>query len=260
LEYTRRIGEVRKALWLVAAGALVVVGLAQAETITINIGPGDVPDEAAPLVYGEAPTTGLGPDSWQNADVGKVNWHARYLADGDFLSALFPDDAATLTLDDIASISYWTKRPDGTLASEDWAVFIYTRPMVGGDSSWYGHRFLNDYGTHTETDTWTEYSTDTGMQFRRTSGTTSGLMSYGDLQGTYGSEYIEMISVQTMSNYVDFNGYMDGLTITLDNGNVGIVNFGADAAPVPEPASMALLGMGIVGVVATRVRKKRNTG
>jgi PEP-CTERM motif len=33
-----------------------------------------------------------------------------------------------------------------------------------------------------------------------------------------------------------------------------------DVAPVPEPASMALLGMGIFGLAVTRVRKKRNAG
>ena len=249
----------RRTLWLVAVAALVVCGLSEAETITINIGPGDVPDEQAAVIYGEAPTTELGPDSWQNAETGKVNWHARYLGDGDFLSALFPDAAATLTIADIASISYWTNRPSTTAASQDWAVFIYTRPENDGndDSGWYDHRFVSDYNTHTETDTWTEYSTDTGMQFRRNSGATTGYMDLSTIQGTsYGSELVEMISVQTMTNYADFNGYMDGLTITLDNGNVGIVNFGAD--PVPEPASMALLGMGLVGVVATRVRKKRN--
>jgi len=63
------------------------------------------PDESTPLVYGDAPA-GLGPDSWENADNGKVNWHARYGEDGDFLSVLFPDDAATLTMGEIASISY----------------------------------------------------------------------------------------------------------------------------------------------------------
>jgi len=51
--------------------------------ITIDVYPSLVPDEQLPRVnLGDAPT-GFGPDSWQNSAMGKVNWHARYLADGD---------------------------------------------------------------------------------------------------------------------------------------------------------------------------------
>ena len=219
---------------------LLMVSLAgAASSITIDISPNQVPDENYPAVnYGDAPT-GFGPDSWQNTQTGgKVNWHARYAADGDFLSALFPTQAAALTVNDIASISYWSKRPTGTTASQDWAAFIYTRPKTGGDSSWYGYRFVNNYGDHTNIGDWTQYSTDTGMTFRKNSGTTTGQMSFTDLKTTYGSELVEMISIQTMSNYTSFDGYMDGLTITLTDGSVGAVNF------VPEPATMVLLGLG----------------
>ena len=219
---------------------LAVSGIAGAATsITIEVSPGMVPDENLPAInYGDAPT-GFGPDSWQNTQTGgKVNWHARYLADGDALSALFPAQAATLTINDIASISYWTKRPDGTTSGEDWATFIYTRPFTGGDSSWYGYRFVNNYNEHTNIGDWTEYSTDSGMTFRKNSGTQTSLMSFTDLQTTYGNELVEMISVQTMSNYTSFDGYMDGLTITLTDGSVGSVNF------VPEPATLVLLGLG----------------
>lgn len=219
--------------------AMLLAGAAYAGTITINVAPSMVPDEAEPRVNaGDAPT-GFGPDSWQNSASGKVNWHARYLSDGDYLSALFPTQAATLTLSQVESIRYWTKRPDGSADGMDWAAYIYTRPMAGGDSSWFGHRFINNYNEHSSIADWTEYSTDAGMTFRRASGTTSGLMSFDDLKTLYGNELVEMISLQTMSNWSGvFAGYMDGLTITLTDGSVGTVNF------VPEPATMMLLGLG----------------
>ena len=234
---------------LVVTMVLVIAGTLQASNITIDIAPSQVPDENPPAVnYGDAPA-GFGPDSWQNTQTGgKVNWHARYIGDGDCLSTLFPTQAATLKVNQVASISYWSKRPDGTPANEDWAAFIYTRPITGGDSSWYGYRFVNNYNEHTNIGSWTEYSTDTGMTFRKNSGTTTALMSFDDLKSsTYGNELVEMISIQTMSNYSTFDGYMDGLTITLTDGSVGTVNF------IPEPATMCLLGLG--GLLLRRKRK-----
>jgi hypothetical protein len=231
---------------------MLLAGPVMADSITIQVSPDQVPDESPPRVnVGDAPT-GFGSESWQNADTGKVNWHARYLADGNALSALFPTEAATLTIGDLASIDYWTKRPSGTAAGEEWAVFIYTRPDgVNDASSWYGYRFLNNYNEHTETDAWTQYSTSSGMTFRDNAGNAGGVS--GDLaylKANFGSELVEMISIQTMSNYADFNGYVDGLTITLDSGSVGSVNL------IPEPATMGLLGLGLAGVIARR-RKQR---
>ena len=229
---------------------LAVSGVVQASTITHEATPSQVPDENLPAInYNDAPS-GFGPDSWQNTQTGgKVNWHARYILDDDYLSVLFPTQAATMTVNDIASISYWTKRPSDSTASEDWAVFIYTRPKTGGDSSWYGYRFVNNYGEHTETDTWTQYSTDASMTFRKNSGTETGQMSFADLKTTYGTELVEMISVQTMSNYTSFDGYMDGLTITLTDASasVGNVDF------VPEPATLGVLLIGgLLGVIRKR--------
>jgi hypothetical protein len=226
---------------------VIIAGGLQASVITINITPSQVPDENLPAGnLGDAPT-GFGPDSWQNTQTGgKVNWHARYNADGDFLTALFPAQAATLTINDIASVSYWTKRPNGTAAAQDWAAFIYTRTDgINDKTTWYGYRFINNYGEHTNHGDWVQYSTDSGMTFRDNAGNAGGFSgkTLDYLKTNYGTELIEMISIQTMSNYTTFNGYMDGLTITLADGSIGTVNF------VPEPMTLLLLGLGGLGLL-----------
>ena len=224
-----------------------------AGTIQIDVQPGDVPDETQPRVnIGDAPA-GFGPDSWQGPVAGvanKTNWHARYLADGDALSTLFPLDAATMTINDLDEISYFTKRPSGIPAGNDWWIQVYTRPTGSGDkSSWYHDRFINNYSDHTNIGAWTQYSTATGMTFQSNGLGVIGESTLAELITAAGSQEIEMISVQTNSGWDGFDGYMDGLEITLTNGNVGQVNF------VPEPATMVLLGLGGLGVLIRRRRK-----
>lgn len=231
--------------------AMVAVGLAsaslQATTVTHVATPDQVPDEQTPRVVNTAPT-GFGSEAWQGPASGKSNWHARYLLDGDVLSILFPDDAATLTIGDIASISYFTYRPDGTPAGRDWWIQIYTRTTgVDDESSWYGHKYTNNYSTHTETDSWTEYSTDNGMTF-------AGL-DFDAFKQTHANELIEMISIQTDSGWNGFDGYVDGLVITLTNGNVGIVDFQGSVVPLPAAAWAGLTLLG--GVGGARVWRRR---
>jgi hypothetical protein len=232
---------------------------AGATVITHQVRPSDVPDETPPRGVNTAPA-GFGADAWQGPASGpgnKSNWHARYQADGDALSILFPADAPTLTLGDIASISYYTYRPGGQVsAGQDWWIQIYTRPNQTGvtddQAAWYGRRFINNYNDHTDTDAWTQYSTDTGMTFNANDGLPSGEMDLATLQASYGSRLVEMISIQTDSGWDGFDGYIDGLVITLKNGNVGRVNLTA----IPEPASLALMAMGLVGLGAVRRRTR----
>ena len=90
-----------------------------ATDITHVADPTQVPDEMPPRVnLGDFPP-GFDVDSWQGPATGKSNWHARYIADGDYLSTLFPAEAATLTINDIARISYYTNRPAGTPVGRD---------------------------------------------------------------------------------------------------------------------------------------------
>ena len=233
--------------WVLAASTVI------AGTVTINVLPGDVPDETQPRAnLGDAPT-GFGPDSWQGPATGKTNYHVRYLADGNALSALFPADAATLTVADIESISYITKRPGGTPSGRDWWVQLYTRPDgIDDGGSWFGYRFINNYSDHTATDVWTQYSTDdAGWTFRENKKNLAP-QNYADFQSTYGSELLEMISVQTDSGWNGFDGYIDGLVITLTNGNVGQVNFEV----VPEPASLILALCTVAGLAGFRQRRR----
>jgi PEP-CTERM motif len=221
---------------------------ALAATIQIDVNPSQVPDETQPRVnVGDAPA-GYGPDSWQGpvAGVGnKTNWHARYLADGDALSDLFPADAATMTIADLAEINYSTKRPTGTAAGSDWWIQIYTRPTGSGDNaSWYHDRFINNYSAHTNIGAWTQYSTLGAMTFQSNGLGVIGVSTLAQLIADAGSQEIEMISIQTNSGWNGFDGYIDGLEIELTNGNIGQVNL------VPEPASLALLGLGGLTVFA----------
>jgi hypothetical protein len=230
--------------------AFAIAGVSQAATIQINVAPGDVPDEQPPRVnVGDAPTVGLGPDSWQGPETGKSNWHARYNADGDALSLLFPDDAATMTIADLAEISYYTKRPGGTPSGRDWWVQIYTRPTGSGDASgWYHDRFINNYNDHTATDSWTLYSTGTSMTFQ-SNALGGSEMTLAELISGHGAELIEMISIQTDSGWNGFDGYIDGLRIELTNGNVGVVNL------VPEPSTGLLIITGMLGLAAAGRRR-----
>lgn len=72
------------------------------------------------------------------------------------------------------------------------------------------------------------------MTFNENSCVGSGELTLEEMQTTYGTELVEMFSVQTNSGWNGFDGYMDGLEITLINGNVGQVNF------VPEPTTVEI--------------------
>ena len=246
------------------AAVLCFATLASAAVTTITLYPEDVPDEELPRgVEGDAPD-GWGTSSWQGPESGKSNIHVRYLLDGDLLSALFGEEtAANLTVADIASISYYTKRPDGTEETHDWWIQIYTRTDgVDDEKSWYGYKFTNNYNDHDETDEWTQYTAmvpeeneaDTSnMTFSLTGGSE---MTFSEMIDLYGDEFIEMISIQTDSGWNGFDGQVDGLVITLADGTVGRVDLAASSA-VPEPATLAIWGVfGGLGLIATRRRRR----
>ena len=185
--------------------------------------------------------------------------------------------AGPVTINDIASVSYWTNKPT-TAADVDWTFIMYTTPTGAGDSAgWYRSR-LNSEPYFTDTplasapaNTWHEWTTGGANPMRFYDQPRSGqfgtyvdptlaLLQAGPVtwqnavSHDYGNESISAFSIQTGTAWASgFSGLLDGLTITLKSGEVGTVNFEA-AASVPEPTTVGLLGLGLAALVR-RVRR-----
>jgi hypothetical protein len=231
--------------------ALMVAGAAQAI----------VREEAPPFTVDESPCRRISDDSpagwggscWQGPTAGPNRKMNYYVGQADLpsgtvvtLSDLF--GPATITIDDLASISYYTKKlsTDMVPADEDFFIVIYTTPP--GNGGWYNSRLETqpDVGHASFTvndDNWRFWSTDAAgpnnqllfFDFtpgRSTSGEyatldqlSDGLVSWTSVTPRdYRTEPVLAISIQTASNYNGFDGMIDGLTITLENGSVGEVD------------------------------------
>lgn len=230
-------------------GVFLSFGFVHAAGITLT--PADyVYDENAPRgVQGDA-APGWGTGSFQGPATGKSNFHLMF--DNELVD-LF-GAGHNLTVGDLASISFWTKSTDF-----NWWLTIYT--MHEGDGldsgSWYDSR-LHAYPGAVTSD-WTEWNTNvTGeLLFYDTPRGLNGLalsdMVSGSTSHDYSDEVIRMFTIQSNSGWDGFDGQIDGLTITLSNGTVGSVNL----EPVPEPATMLLLGTGLIGLAGARRKLKK---
>ena len=182
---------------------------------------------------------------------------------------------------DIASVSYWTNKP-GTSGSVDWSFYFYTAVQASGDTgSFYHTRLVSEplysNAAPVAANTWHQWSSGgtEAMRFydQARDGNIQGVNSDPTLatlesgpytwpsSGTtvdYRGELINLFSLQTGSAWsAGFLGLVDGLTITLRSGEIGTVNLEATAAAVPEPESIALLGIGMLGLFAAVGRQKR---
>jgi hypothetical protein len=215
-------------------------------------------------VAGNAATSapGFGTGSWQQAGTSKAEVYLTPAA----LSF------GAIKISDIASISYWTNKP--TTAIVDWTLAIYTVPQTTG--TWYNSRLNAEpyfTGVTTTPNSWTLWSTNDANnpltfydQPRSGNYGTYGDPTLAEIQagpvavGTtthdYNNESILYFYLGTGSTWSStFTGLVDGLTITLKNGDVAKVNLEPAAAPVPEPSTLFLLGVGFAGLVISRRRK-----
>ena len=215
---------------------------------------------------------GFGTGSWQQTGNTKSEYYVTP-------TALFGHSVA---ISDIESISWWTNKDTGG-GAVDWYLAIYTVPTGVGDSGGWYHTRLNSepyFASDTQAaSTWKQWSTAnatnplTFFDAPRTSvfGTyndptlaelQAGAINWASIAGyggaaptvNYSSEVIGAFSLQTGTAWASgFTGLLDGLTVTLKNGDVGTVNF--EAVPLP---SSALMGLGLLGGLAViGVRRRR---
>ncbi len=221
-------------------------------------------DEETPRkVIGDAPA-GFGASCWQGPLTGKSNYHV-WFEDVTSGQAINLEDlfgsGHNLKISDIQSISFWTKKPSTITTRADWWLSIYT--IEEGDDydagSWYDSRLhaLPDYGPNYGnsfvSNTWNKWSTNAAAS------TTNQLVFYDSPRGLngyyatlaelrngeidwkgdgsaihdYSNEKIKSITLQTDSGWDGFDGLVDGLVITLVNGNRGIIDFRAAPLPIP---------------------------
>jgi hypothetical protein len=188
-------------------------------------------------------------------------------------AALF---SGAVTVGDIASISYWTNKPM-TASNVDWSLYIYTAPTGSGDTGSFYHSrlisepYLSPNGASYTPNAWTQWDSNptTGLRVYDTArdggvyGTYTdpflndafnGSVTYpNSTMHDYTGETVKYFSLQTGSAWsTGFPGLMDGLTITLKNGDIGIVNFEA----VPETSTWVAGALAAIALAFFGVRRR----
>jgi len=182
----------------------------------------------------------------------------------------------SITIGELASVSWWTNKPPTTGTAVDWYLAIYTDVTRLNSEPYFT-------GLTVTPNTWHQWSSNdpsnplrffdqplTGVFGTYTDPTLSAITSgpinwnnYGYSLASniatrdYRTETIKYFSFQTGSGWSqDFTGMLDGFEVKLTNGDVGRVNFEV----VPEPSSL-LVGCGLLGLVfGLKRRQSRRTG
>lgn len=253
-----------------AAAVFMSVGTAFAGSITLTPGSGS-PYEIDHANGNGSAAPGFGTGSFQAA-AGAGQKSEIYIP----VSSIF---SGAVHVGDIASISYWTNK-SGTGGDVDWTFLMYTKPTGSDDSAgWYKSRLNSEpYFTSSTVapNTWHEWSTAPGTNSMRfydqprsgnfgtytdptLAGLTAGPVLVNGNWRDYRGEELNILSFQTGSAWANgFAGLLDGLTITLNDGSVGIVNFENTLTVVPLPGAAWAGISGLVGLAGFgSVRRRR---
>lgn len=234
-----------------AASVLFAPAIQAAQTYSYNLSPDDIGTGTSSLLIVN-PTPGgdslpvagaYGPVGWGDTsivtNIDGVNAKYTQLYINIQLAFMTP---VTLTISDIVGITYWTK--EGVANSGDWALRLYSEPVPGQSSGWYGHRFEGSSPAPGNTN-WNMWDANSAGWFKTVasgSGGASDTTGYSltGLHANYGSEKILYFSIfaGSSTNMGPISNYLDGVVISLANGDQVRLNL------VPEPGIIALASLG----------------
>ncbi len=230
----------------------------------------DVLDPSSGLIGTFDPTAPVGDGAWTANTFGNPGSKS-------FQWLYWNDTGSEFTLGDLLSLSFDTNKPVES-PNNDFYISIYTIADGTNDgASWYGQRLAFDpfyassvNGPANQWNTWStsgsenmlsvyDHGIDGGYSAPSLTDLLDGTYTDDDIYSfanvNYNSEKIRGISISTGSAWGNtYQGSIDN--VNLDFGNAGSLSFDLEPTSVPEPSTLAIFALAMIGFASRRFKKQ----